>query len=140
MFEMNDAVRSQKLEQHNIEQALQKQKVGDTSMSDKDKVVLISAIKAALFTCAFGREGAGVRTQNSLMAPVGRDKFHDGNYSRTNDRCLKEAAELVIDAHTVLLEGMPRQDLEQIWKARAARLSEDYDVEIHSENFQSQSL
>lgn len=109
-------------------------------MSEKDKELLISAIKAALFTCAFGREGTGVRTQVSLMAPVGRDKFHDGNYSRTNDRCLKEAAELVIDVHTVLLEGMPHQDLEQIWKARAARLSEDYDGQIRSENFPSQSL
>ena len=108
-------------------------------ISDDERKVLLSAIKAALFTCSQGCLGAGVKTQNRVMAPVKRDEYHQGDYKDTDGTCLKEAAELVIDVHTVLLAKLPLQDLEQIWKARAARLTADYDIEIRSGESQSQS-
>jgi hypothetical protein len=109
------------------------------SLTKQEVETLNSAIRSALFICARGCLGAGTNTQNRLMAPVTREKFHHGQHKETDEVCLKEAAELVIDVHTVLLAKLPRQDLEQIWKARAARLTSDYDIEIRSGESLSQS-
>jgi hypothetical protein len=100
---------------------------------------LLKIVGSAFFILGQGNQGTGANTQNRVMAPVPRALYHDGRSKITDAICLSEAAALVTDVHTVLLEGMHHQDLDRIWKARAERLTSIYDIEIHNDSCPSQS-
>ncbi len=78
------------------------------------KPTLQQKVGAAVFVATFGAEHTGIATTRHLMWP------HE-NY--TDNHVRKEAATLLCNVHTALLEAMPLQRSEQIWKDQAERLT-----------------
>lgn len=71
------------------------------------------SLSAAVMVSVLGVGNVGVKTKLQVMWPY---------YELDDALVAKEAAQLLIDAHTAALKALPPQYLEQIWKDRDERL------------------